>query len=149
MLFWNWYFLLKHLHNLKWDIGCIYAFIRMSLYSFSKVCWFKTLSVSHKFILTEILVDKGNFDVAIIKQSLYLYRIRITILKDFGNNNFVALYTLMFLLPVVSSLKSVLNVFCFIFFYCQAHIFFFLEPLTILLLIIHVQYWGYSPACFN
>lgn len=105
----------------------------MSLCSFSKVCWFKTLSVSHKFILTEILVDKGNFDVAIIKQSLYLYRIRITILKDFGNNNFIALYALMFLLPVVSSLKSVLNVFCFIFFSIVKHTFFFgaAHPITL------------------
>lgn len=73
----------------------------MSLYSFSKVCWFKTLSVSRTFILTEFLVGKGNFDVTIRKQSLYLYRIRVTILNEFGNNNFIALHTLMFLLPVV------------------------------------------------
>lgn len=96
----------------------------MSLYSFSKVCRFKVLSVSRTFILTEILGGKGNFDVTIIKQSLYLYRIRVTILKEFGNNNFIALYTLMFLLPVVSSLKSMLNVFCFTCVYCQTHIFF-------------------------
>lgn len=111
--------------QMRYFFGCIYAFIRVSLYSFSKVCWFKILSVSRTFILTEILGGKGIFDVTIIKQSLYLYRIRVTILKEFGNNNFIALYTLMFLVPVVSSLKSMLNVFCFTCVYCVSNTHFF------------------------